>query len=271
MAQRWRLIESGPGEPAWNMAVDEALMISHCEDDCMPALRLYTWSPPALSLGYFQKTAGIRFDILEKHGIVPVRRLTGGRAVLHYGDLTYSVVARVGKDTPQSLAASYRYLCSGLLAAFSSLGLEARMGNENTGSDMPASCFAVATPGDITWQGKKFVGSAQKRLGTTLLQHGSILLRSQENILSEILDGDERTDTQSLSEKVTCLDDILRRQVELAAVSAALISGFKTAMNVELQPGRLSGEEEALAASLKNKYSASCKSHEKSQSPCRII
>jgi lipoate-protein ligase A len=108
VAKHWRLIESGPGEPAWNMAVDEALVVSHSQGDCPPVLRLYTWTPPALSLGYFQKTAGIRFDLLEKLGIVPVRRSTGGRAVLHFGDLTYSIIARVGQDTPQGLAVSYR-------------------------------------------------------------------------------------------------------------------------------------------------------------------
>lgn len=259
MAQRWRLIESGPGEPAWNMAVDEALAVRHSRGDTPPVLRMYTWSPPALSLGYFQKAAGIHFDTLDRLGIVPVRRSTGGRAVLHFGDLTYSVVARIGRDTPQCLADSYRYLCSALLAAFSSLGLEARMGAESLRADMPASCFAVATPGDITWHGKKFVGSAQKRFGTSLLQHGSILLRSQENILSEIFDVEERAEVQALLGKVTCLDNILGCRVEIAAVSAALISGFKTALNVELQPGRLSSEEEAIAASLTDKYREPCK------------
>jgi lipoate-protein ligase A len=117
----------------------------------------------------------------------------------------------------------------------------------------------VATLGDITWHGKKFVGSAQKRFGTSLLQHGSILLRSQENILSEIFDVEERAGVQALLGKVTCLDNILGRRVEIAAVSAALISGFKTALNVELQPGRLSSEEEAIAASLIDKYREPCK------------
>lgn len=254
MVQRWRLIESGPGEPAWNMAVDEALVTSHSQGDCQPVLRLYTWAPPALSLGYFQKTTGIRFDLLDRLGIVPVRRSTGGRAVLHFGDLTYSVVARVGQDTPQSLAASYRYLCSGLLTAFSSLGLEAQMGTESLGADMPASCFAVATPGDITWHGRKFVGSAQKRFGTSLLQHGSILLRSQEKILSDIFAGEEKTRSQTLLGKVTCLDDILKRRMELEVISEALASGFKRALNIEFQLDGLSCEEEALAASLAVKY-----------------
>lgn len=258
MAQLWRLIKSGPGAPAWNMAVDEALAVSHSQGDCQPVLRLYTWTPPALSLGYFQKTAGIRFDLLEKLGIVPVKRSTGGRAVLHFGDLTYSIIARVGQDTPQGLAASYRYLCGGLLAAFLSLGLKAEMGAESLGADMPASCFAIATPGDITFHGRKFVGSAQKRFGPSLLQHGSILLRSQEKILSEIFAGEGKTGSRALLEKVTCLDDILNRRVETDEISEVLVSGFKKALNVDFQPGGLSCAEEALAASLTGKYGMLC-------------
>lgn len=254
MAQRWRLIKSGPGEPAWNMAVDEVLVTTCSESNCPPVLRLYTWAPPALSLGYFQKTNGIRFDLLNRLGIVPVRRSTGGRAVLHFGDLTYSVVARVGQDTPQSLAASYHYLCSGLLTAFSLLGVEAEMGTESLGADMPASCFALATPGDITWQGKKFVGSAQKRFDTSLLQHGSILLRSQEKFLSDIFFNGEENGSQALLDKVSCLDDILKRRIEVEEISEVLVSGFKKALNIEFQTDELSCEEEALAASLVGKY-----------------
>lgn len=259
MAQRWRLIKSGPGEPAWNMAVDEALVIRHSRGDCPPVLRLYTWTPPALSLGYFQKVTGIRFDLLDRLGIVPVRRITGGRAVLHFGDLTYSVVASAGRDTPLGLAASYRYLCKGLLAAFASLGIEARLGSEKPSAPIPASCFAVAAPGDITCRGRKFVGSAQKRLGASLLQHGSILLRSQEKILAEIFAGKEKGESQALLEKVTCLDDMLERRMELEEISEALVSGFKTALNVEFHPDKLSCEEETLAASLAGKYGKHCK------------
>lgn len=254
MAIQWRLIEHSPGEPAWNMAVDEALVTLYARSDRPPVFRLYTWGPPALSLGYFQKTAGIRFDLLDRLGIVPVRRVTGGRAVLHFCDLTYSLVARAGEDTPRGLADSYRYLCGGLLAAFAFLGIDARLGSEKPGAPMPASCFAVATPGDITWRGRKFVGSAQKRFGSSLLQHGSILLRSQEKILAEIFAGDGQGESEALLEKITCLENILGRRVEPEEVSKALISGFKNALNIEFQPDELSDEELAMAESLIGKY-----------------
>ncbi|MDD4170012.1 MAG: biotin/lipoate A/B protein ligase family protein [Desulfotomaculaceae bacterium] len=254
MVQRWRLIKSGPGEPAWNMAVDEALVTCHSRGDSLPVLRLYTWSPPALSLGYFQKMSGIRLDLLDRLGIVPVRRSTGGRAVLHSGDLTYSLVASSDQDIPLGLVDSYRYLCKGLLATFASLGIKAGLGSEKLRKPFPASCFAVALPGDITWQGRKFVGSAQKRFGSSILQHGSILLRSQQKILNEIFTDKEKTNSQALLEKITCLDDILERQMELEEISDALANGFKKALNIEFQPDELNCEEEALATSLVGKY-----------------
>lgn len=254
MAQPWRLIESGPGDPAWNMAVDEALVTRHARGENTPVLRLYTWSPPALSLGYFQKLTGIRFDVLEKLGIVPVRRSTGGRAVLHYGDLTYSLVVSLDRDIPQGLVESFRYLGQGLLATFASLGIEAGFGSERLKKPFPAACFALATPGDITWHGRKFVGSAQKRFDSTILQHGSILIRSQGEILCEIFSNTEKVKPQALLEKITCLEEILNRQVELEEVAEALTKGFKNALNIEFQPDKLNNEEERLAASLVRKY-----------------
>ncbi|OPX86354.1 MAG: Octanoyltransferase LipM [Pelotomaculum sp. PtaB.Bin104] len=254
MAQRWRLIDSGPGDPSWNMAVDEALVTRHARGESPPVLRLYTWSPPALSLGYFQKMAGIRFDVLERLGIVPVRRSTGGRAVLHYGDLTYSLSVSLGRDIPPGLVDSFRFLCQGLLDTFASLGIEARLGSDRLKKPFPAACFALATPGDITWHGRKFVGSAQKRFESTILQHGSILIRSQAKVLSEIFSDTERVTPQALLEKITCLEEILERRVELGEVAEALKQGFKRALNIEFQPDRLSPEEEALADSLAGKY-----------------
>ncbi|MDD4170020.1 MAG: lipoate--protein ligase family protein [Desulfotomaculaceae bacterium] len=254
MAQRWRLIDSGPGEPSWNMAVDEALVTRHARGESPPVLRLYTWSPPALSLGYFQKTAGIRFDLLDNLGIVPVRRSTGGRAVLHYGDLTYSLAVSLGQGIPHGLVDSFRYLCQGLLETFASLGIEARLGSDRLRQPFPAACFALATPGDITWRGRKFVGSAQKRFDTTILQHGSILVRSQGEILCKLFSDTERVKPQALLEKITCLEEILGRQVALEEVAAALTRGFKNALNIDFQPDRLTGKEENLATSLVGKY-----------------
>ncbi|MDH7480313.1 MAG: biotin/lipoate A/B protein ligase family protein [Syntrophomonadaceae bacterium] len=253
MSRLWRLIRSGRGEPAWNMAVDEALVTVFARGGVPPALRLYTWHPPALSLGYFQGAGSVRREVLEKLGIALVRRVTGGRAVLHCGDLTYSIVARAGRDTPEELSASYRYLCSGLLHALSALGIEADPGSDKTGRSSPASCFAVAAPSDITWKSRKFVGSAQKRYGSAILQHGSILIKPQEKLLAEIF-ADDNGNFNQPGEKVTCLEGILEREVDLDEVSEVLIGGFEHALNIKLVACGLNPEEHELAESLVDKY-----------------
>ena len=255
MSGKWRLIRSGAGEPAWNMAVDEALALVHSQqEDGLPVLRLYSWEPPALSLGYFQDVSEVDIGALKALGIVPVKRVTGGRAVLHYGDLTYSVVATAGRDTPEGVLDSYRYLCGGLLEAFASLGVEADLGRAKPSSGGSEACFAVATTADITWNGKKFVGSAQKRWGRTLLQHGSILVAPQERFLARIFAREGEDKCQSLLQSTTSLHAILGRMPAMGEVEEAVIRGFMRALGIEFEEDGLTAEETALARSLVAKY-----------------
>ncbi len=232
MGKVWRLIIHGELSPELNMYIDEALLQAHVRGECLPTLRFYRWFPPAVSLGYFQKEDGISGKALEKMGIKIVRRSTGGRAVLHWGDLTYSIVARAGEDTPYDLVESYRYLCRGLLAGMSLLGVEASHGEERFSAPFPDSCFAVSTPGDITWRGKKFIGSAQRRAGDFLLQHGSILLKPQGDLLAQIFSREEGFGPALLKDKVTSLEEILRRPVTPEKVTCAVIKGFEQALGI---------------------------------------
>ena len=258
MLRQWRLINDGPGDPAWNMAVDEALLRLH-DERSLPVLRLYTWDPSALSLGYFQKTSGIRFDELRRLHIIPVRRISGGRAVLHFGDLTYSITISGAGGIPFGTSAAYRYLCGGLLTAFTALGVDAALGSERSGRHAPEACFALSTHADIIFKGKKFVGSAQKRIGASLLQHGSILLRPQEAILARIFENGQTRDKGTLSEKITCLEHIVERPVEPDEVADAVAAGFAAAINVEFLPDRLTMDEVLAARSLVYKYQANHK------------
>lgn len=253
MPRYWRLINDGSGDPAWNMAVDEAL--ARVQDEgCPPTLRLYTWEPPALSFGYFQKTDGVRFDELRRMGIVPVRRITGGRAVLHLGDLTYSITAPSNSQIPIGVSESYRYLCKGLFAAFDILGIHAGIGSERSGRSAPDQCFALSTDADIIFKGRKFVGSAQKRIGPSFLQHGSILIRPQTEILFRIFENREERSEEMLSAKITCIEDILGHPIDLEEVALAVIEGFTRALEVEMLPDCLTDEEERIAHELLDKY-----------------
>ncbi|HHV77303.1 MAG TPA: lipoate--protein ligase family protein [Syntrophothermus lipocalidus] len=257
MSGKWRLIRSGAGEPAWNMAVDEALALVHSQKkDSLPVLRLYSWEPPALSLGYFQDVSEVDIGALKDLGIVPVKRVTGGRAVLHYGDLTYSVVATAGRDTPEGVLDSYRYLCRGLLEALASLGVKAELGKAKPSSGASEACFAVATTADITWKGKKFIGSAQKRWGSTLLQHGSILVTPQERLLTRIFAREGEAKCQALMQSTTSLHAILGRTPAMSEVEEALIRGFSRALGIRFVEDRLSPEETALARDLVAKYAS---------------
>lgn len=254
MSRQWRLINDGPGDPAWNMAVDEALARVHNEQSGLPTLRLYTWDPPALSLGYFQKTGGIRFDELKRLGIIPVRRITGGRSVLHFGDLTYSITISCAGEMPAGVSASYRYLCRGLLAAFSILGIDAGLGSERAGRGASDACFALSTGADIVFNGRKFVGSAQKRIGPLLLQHGSILLRPQLEILGGIFEDGKMGNEEALSAKITCLEDILGRRIDPEEIGHTIVEGFARALEVNLLPDSLTVSEMRVAHELLDKY-----------------
>ena len=165
------------------MAIDRALLSSYAGGDAPPTLRFYRWAPPAVSLGYFQKNHGIDLAFCREQGIDVVRRPTGGRAVLHQNDLTYSVVAGTADGISCCLGAAYRLICDALLAGFRWLGVEAGRGDEATKSSQPDICFLRSAVGDLVYQGRKFVGSAQTWEGKSLLQHGSIILESQVDTL----------------------------------------------------------------------------------------
>jgi lipoate-protein ligase A len=140
-----------------------------------PALRFYRWDPPALSLGHFQSEADVDFDACRRLGVEVVRRPTGGRALLHGGDLTYSVALPRPLGVAGSVDAVYGYLARGLIAGLARLGVEAAIARH----DGPAGpvCFASQQGADLRVGDRKLCGSAQVRRGGAVLQHGSVLLR----------------------------------------------------------------------------------------------
>lgn len=172
----WRLIVTEPAAGAWNMAVDEALMES-VRAGAPPALRLYRWSPPCLSLGRNQPAAGVYDpERLRSIGVDVVRRPTGGRAVLHDDELTYAVVAR--DRTLGTVRQAYRAIHSVLASWLSSFGAEVVVAAGSGRAPVPSTepCFARPVEGEVTARDRKLVGSAQVRVAGVLLQHGSIPL-----------------------------------------------------------------------------------------------
>jgi lipoyl(octanoyl) transferase len=242
MADKWRLIIDGPGHPVWNMAVDEALLYGQQMNYAAPVLRFYTWDRPTLSIGHFQKASSIPLGRVGALGIFPVRRISGGAAVLHGCDLTYSVAARVGGHLPQGVEVSCQYICRGILEALKILGIPAEFGQDRSSLDRPASCFVVSAPTDIVYQGRKLVGSAQHRHGESLLQHGSVMLRDNSRLL-EMLFGNSAEDS-------IALEQILLRPVPEKELVWALRTGFSRTLGVEMEESDMGEKERSRAEQL---------------------
>ena len=182
----WRLILSPPLSGAENMAIDEALLRAFDPESSPPLLRLYSWNPPALSLGRFQKAAEV-LDLERSRGdgVAVVRRVTGGGVIYHADELTYSLVCAPGQIPPSaSVKDSFRVLTGFLLSFYRRLGLEpayaADAAPEGTKlGERTAFCFAGKESFDILTGGRKIGGNAQRRLKGVIFQHGSIPLQNR--------------------------------------------------------------------------------------------
>jgi lipoate-protein ligase A len=188
----WRLLTSPPASGAENMALDEALM-ERARDTGEWVLRVYAWSRPTVSLGRNQTARG-RYDMneIQRRGFDMVRRPTGGRAILHHREVTYSVTAPVAEAG--DLRTSYERINRLLLHGLRSLGVHAAVAAPAHRATAPgmAPCFDEPSEGELTLGGRKLAGSAQWRADGALLQHGSILLEDDQSALAELSLGERR-------------------------------------------------------------------------------
>ena len=245
----WRLLDTGASPGSLNMAIDQAVLAMHARGESPATLRIYQWSPPAISLGYFQRCHGIDLAACRRLGIDVVRRPTGGRAVLHFEDLTYSVVAGTTDGIPSAVTAAYRLICKGLSAAFRVLGFETELGRQGDWSPRSDICFLTTTAGDLLHKGKKFVGSAQTWQGSSMLQHGSIILEPHAEILARLQGseyGPSTTYEEMLEHRMTSVREILGRVPGTGEVGAAIQHGMAHALGTEFTEGKLSQREWAM-------------------------
>jgi lipoate-protein ligase A len=240
------------------MAVDEALLAGVGARTSPQTVRVYAWVRPTVSVGYSQE-ASTEVDraACERAGVDVVKRPTGGRAVLHAGELTYSVSGISGEPPlGRTIMESYRAIAAALVAGLEVLGVDAdlvQLSTEPTGASGGPSppCFVSAGRFEIAVEGRKLVGSAQRRIENAVLQHGSLLLDASHVELADLLRTADnrlrRRVRQSLSEKTTNLSSILGRRVSFDDAADALRAGFEAAWAVKFRDGALSDEE--LAAS----------------------
>jgi len=254
MKLQWRLVCSPPLPGSWNMAVDEAMLLAHSAGLTIPTLRLYRWSPPAVSIGLLQPIESISEEACCQLGFNIVRRPSGGGAVLHQHEITYAVIVD-GRVCPEgsSVMATYRWLAKGLTAGLRKLGIEASLSDSNDrncpSQHLIASfCFARTSAADLTVEGLKLGGSAQARRRYFLLQHGSIPIRLDTETIEQIFGLSGR-------KNFTCLEEVLEREVSPCEFVEALVAGFSEALGVSFIVSGLTPTELRLAEILfQHKY-----------------
>src|SRR5262249_1813757 len=184
----YRFINTGLQDATLNMAIDEAILIHHLHGEVPPTLRVFRWNRPAISLGRFQNVEReVELARCHERGVALVRRPTGGRAVYHYDEFTYSIVISKQHGVPSGIVAAYAYLSQGLLAALQLLGVQAEISDERIKKHPSAACFASSTQADLTSGGFKLVGSAQVWKEDVLLQQGSLPLEDRAGSFFDLL------------------------------------------------------------------------------------
>ncbi len=237
------------------MAVDEAIFRHIGRGDSPPTLRLYAWTPACLSLGVAQPFRDVDVKRLNARGWEVVRRVTGGRAILHTDELTYSVITPT--DEPRvagSVLESYHRLAQALLLAvkFLDVPVEIKEGVErdNIPTHNPV-CFEVPSTYEITVNGKKLIGSAQARKKEGVLQHGSLPLTGDLTRICQALvfeNESARDDaSQRLLERATTVESAMGRQVSWELAAQAYVRAFEAQLGIQFEAGGLSESESALA------------------------
>jgi lipoate-protein ligase A len=260
MQQTYRFLDTGVQDAALNMAIDESVLIHHLRGDVPPTLRVFRWSKPSISLGRFQSVEReIESERCQELGVELVRRPTGGRAVYHRDEFTYSIVIGKQYGVPAGVVAAYAYLAQGLLNALQYLGVRAEMSEEHVSKNPSAACFASSTQADLTAGGFKIIGSAQVWRDDALLQQGSLPLddRSAE-FFSMLRFPDEAARGLALTryrETTTPLHTFVPTAM-WEQVSDAFRVGFSDMLQADFIPGALSQSEWDMANQLvEEKYS----------------
>lgn len=180
-----------------NMDIDSMLLEQAIKNKANPILRLYGWAKPSLSIGRNQSVAGINKEFCKKNHVEIVRRPTGGRAVLHDNELTYSFVCSSDfLENGDSVISSYKEISGALVLGFNKLGIDLEFPENKKTCTKNNYCMALSTGADLSYKGKKLIGSAQCRKQGYILQHGSIILDIDNELVSNIFGDDNLTDTQ---------------------------------------------------------------------------
>ena len=252
----------GPRPGAENMAVDEAIAQAVAAGESPPTFRLYAWEPACVSLGRNQPFTALDAARCADRGYDIVRRPTGGRAILHTDELTYSMIAPDDHPLMQGMILDvYLAISRGLRAGLGRMGLDADTAPEGNraGPDASAACFEAPSAYEIVVGGRKLLGSAQNRRAGYVLQHGSLPLTGDLTRLIDCLATADEAEREalrgSLRDHAITVEEALGRRVEFETAAAALTAGMADALGIEFADGSLTEAEQACAAELiRDKY-----------------
>ena len=227
------------------MALDETLLnlVSEPQAHHQTYLRFYQWTHPTLSLGFSQEAeAVVDLDFCRLNGIDIVRRPTGGKAVLHHHELTYSVISNDPSFFPiADISKTYCRIADALQRGLRTLGIETTLaksrGRSTRTGPLATACFALSNHFELLWQNRKLVGSAQRRTKTAFLQHGSILIEFDAELLSRALLSCSATSVHGV---VTDLRTCLGEAPSIREMIAAMSSGFEASFGVRVGNDKLS-------------------------------
>lgn len=239
--EKWRLINMGANDAFTNMAIDEAILKNRTKDMVPNTLRLYEWMPPAISIGYFQSVeAELDLKKCKEQRVDVIRRLTGGGAVLHEFEITYSVSVDL-KTFPNNIIETYKIISEGIIVGLRNLNINAEFKPIN----------------DIIVNGKKISGNAQTRRFGGVLQHGTILcdvnVEKMFTLLKVPSEKIKDKKIQEVKQRVTSLKNELGHEVDYEEVKNALAKGFKESLGIEFEESELTKEELELTEIVKNK------------------
>ena len=247
--RQWRLIYDSPMIGSYNMAVDEAIMQSVATGDSLPTLRLYAWHPLCLSLGYGQRLRDADLERIHDNAWDVVRRPTGGKAILHGNELTYSVsLSKDHKLAQGDVVESYRRISEALMLALQYMGLSPaseKQAKGNTG--LGPVCFEVSSHYEITSNGKKLIGSAQVRRREGILQHGTLPLYGDITLICDALayknEAERQLAKESVAERATTLESVLDERVSWDDTANWIARGFAETFDIDFTIGELTESE----------------------------
>lgn len=262
----WRFLNTGTKDGYHNMAIDEVLATISVPHDKRSIFRVYRWHPYTISLGYNQDPNDIDLEKCSRDKIDVVRRPTGGRAVLHAEEITYSII--IPKESELYSAdtlTTYNQISRGILTGLHMIGVKAdlieRLIEENEKSSAykdKIPCFSKSAKFEIAFQGKKLVGSAQRRYENSILQHGSILVGTFHLRLADYIKAlkGPRIEKfqQALAEKTISISQILPTKINYDKIIWAIKTGFQQCFDIYFFEGQLTPQENAEVQKLARKY-----------------